>query len=384
MPAVRDRTARFEALTKGLSSVNVISNGSNGRKRPKPTSVGSKTFNTGSSFLARELDAVENLINLFVKEAKERSLYEDSGAVIATSTENIKSKLDTLQQTLVGLNKVATTANSSTQQRDHRLVVIRTLKSKFAKLTKDFKDNLEKRTKALASRQARQMKEFGVSKVQLKTQQRGRPNIFNPSRSQHLSKHGHDQLIHNPHASTTKIESGATSHSQFKPQQRKEFFAPPPPPAPTYFSNQNLGTRRRTGGISSPNNSDVQYVSQYQQYNPYQDQSGAQDDDKYNKPARKLQYDRSQNIKNRAVQAQHVESVITELSQVFSKVATLVSEQGELVTRIDDNLDVASTEIQAGQSELLKYYNTLSKERGLILKILAVVLAIALLFVLIY
>lgn len=228
-----------------------------------------------------------------------------------------------------------------------------TLNSKFAKLTKKFKDNLEKRTKALTSRQAEQVKQFGVSKAQLSTQAKGRPHLFNPSKAKHLNPQGKSQkLFQKP-------------KPQFQP-------ARPPPPGPSSVARRRNIQSPLGAGFPSQHHPDP-----FQQDDEYED--------KYNKSrGRKLQYDRSQNIQNRAVQAQHVEGIITELSQVFGKVATLVTEQGELVSRIDDNLDIANKEIQAGQSELLKYYNNLSKERALILKILAAVFAVMLLFIFVY
>lgn len=112
-------------------------------------------------------------------------------------------------------------------------------------------------------------------------------------------------------------------------------------------------------------------------------------DDKYNKhnsstKSKAQMFDRSYHQTKRAMEAQQVEKMISELSQTFTKMATLVAEQGEVVTRIDDNLDQTSAHIDSGQSELLKYYNTLSSERQLILKLIAVVFAIALLFVFVY
>mmetsp|Transcript_4519 Transcript_4519/g.5236 ORF Transcript_4519/g.5236 Transcript_4519/m.5236 type:complete len:188 (+) Transcript_4519:536-1099(+) len=187
------------------------------------------------------------------------------------------------------------------------------------------------------------MKQFGVSKVQLKSQQRGRPKVFNPSRTKEV-------LNQRNTIQQSQPAQGYGGHNARLGMRQNNVYAAPPPPAPTYVADQqNLGPRRR-GAVKQ----------------------------------RKLQYDRSQAIRNRAVQAQNVESIITELSQVFSKVATLVSEQGELVTRIDDNLDVANQEITAGETELLKYYNNLSKERQLIVKILIVVLVLALFFVFFY
>lgn len=85
----------------------------------------------------------------------------------------------------------------------------------------------------------------------------------------------------------------------------------------------------------------------------------------------------------RALNAQKVESVISELSTMFTDMAQLVEEQGELVNIIDDNLNESSKDIQAGQSELLKYYRNLNKEQQFILKIFAVIISLGVLIILI-
>jgi len=64
-----------------------------------------------------------------------------------------------------------------------------------------------------------------------------------------------------------------------------------------------------------------------------------------------------------------VEKQIAEMGSMFSKMATLVAEQGETVERIDDNMDESLTNVQSGQNELLKYFSSVSKDRQLIIKL---------------
>lgn len=86
----------------------------------------------------------------------------------------------------------------------------------------------------------------------------------------------------------------------------------------------------------------------------------------------------------RHLEAQQTEHLVNELSQSFSKMATMVHEQGEVITRIDDNLESSYLNIDKGQSELLKYYSTISKERQFIIKFLLVILFIGFIFILIF
>lgn len=75
-----------------------------------------------------------------------------------------------------------------------------------------------------------------------------------------------------------------------------------------------------------------------------------------------------------------VESTIVELGTVFTQVAGLVAEQGELIERIDADMDTASANVEAGYSELGKYFESVKKNRGLIIRLLLVTAFVVFLF----
>ncbi len=77
----------------------------------------------------------------------------------------------------------------------------------------------------------------------------------------------------------------------------------------------------------------------------------------------------------RADAVRQVESTIVELGEIFNQLATMVSEQGELVERIDANVDETASNMHAGQNQLMMYYNSISGNRSLILKVSFVLLA---------
>lgn len=77
----------------------------------------------------------------------------------------------------------------------------------------------------------------------------------------------------------------------------------------------------------------------------------------------------------RADAVRQVESTIVELGQIFNQLATMVTEQGEQVERIDANVEDTVTNMNAGQNQLLVYYNSIAGNRALILKVFGVLLA---------
>lgn len=75
-----------------------------------------------------------------------------------------------------------------------------------------------------------------------------------------------------------------------------------------------------------------------------------------------------------------VEATIVELGPLFTRMAGLVAEQGEVLARIDADIDEAHTNVEEGASELGKYLKSVQANRGFILKLFGVLLFVILLF----
>ncbi|KZP25407.1 t-SNARE [Athelia psychrophila] len=79
-------------------------------------------------------------------------------------------------------------------------------------------------------------------------------------------------------------------------------------------------------------------------------------------------------IQTRSTAIESIESTIAELGQIFTQLATMVSEQRETVQRIDaDVMDIA-TNVGGAQRELMKYYSSISSNRWLMLKVFGVLI----------
>ncbi|XP_068644938.1 uncharacterized protein [Aristolochia californica] len=65
----------------------------------------------------------------------------------------------------------------------------------------------------------------------------------------------------------------------------------------------------------------------------------------------------------RAVALQNVESTISELDGIFMQLATMVTQQGELAIRIDDNMDESLANKKSAGGALLKHLNRISSNR---------------------
>ncbi|KAK4388892.1 syntaxin [Sesamum angolense] len=85
-------------------------------------------------------------------------------------------------------------------------------------------------------------------------------------------------------------------------------------------------------------------------------------------------------MQSRAEALQNVESTIHELSSIFNQLATLVSQQGEIAIRIDENMDDTLANVEGAQGALLKYLNSISSNRWLMIKIFFVLIFFLMIF----
>lgn len=84
---------------------------------------------------------------------------------------------------------------------------------------------------------------------------------------------------------------------------------------------------------------------------------------------------------SRAQAVEHVQKTIGELAQIFQKMAVMVHSQEEMIQRIDQDLDATALNVDEGQQHLLKYFQYMSSNRGLILKVFLILIFFVIFFV---
>jgi len=88
-----------------------------------------------------------------------------------------------------------------------------------------------------------------------------------------------------------------------------------------------------------------------------------------------LVYDETdQYLSSRAETMQNIESTIVELGGIFQQLAHMVKEQEEMVDRIDTNIHDTELNVEAAHSEILKYFQSVTSNRWLMIKIFAVLI----------
>ncbi|TLS21887.1 uncharacterized protein PpBr36_09318, partial [Pyricularia pennisetigena] len=88
-------------------------------------------------------------------------------------------------------------------------------------------------------------------------------------------------------------------------------------------------------------------------------------------------------IQQRGEAIEAIEKTIAELGGIFGQLAGMVSEQSEMIQRIDANTEDVVDNVEGAQRELLKYWSRVSGNRMLIAKMFGVLMIFFLLWVLI-
>ncbi|MCJ1407350.1 cis-Golgi t-SNARE syntaxin [Ptychographa xylographoides] len=272
------------------------------------------------------MEKLERLAQL----ARRKTLFDDRPVEIAELTYVIKQDLSSLNSQISSLQslsksqhaQVARTTNVD-QEGEHNKNVVVLLQGKLADVSVNFKEVLEVRTKNIQASRSRT--ENFVSSV------------------------------------------SAQSHSQFDPQKSASpLYNTPtksPTPSPGYQNTQsdilNLDpSSTMTLGRGGPQ-SDQQLLMMEE----------AQPTNTY--------------IQARGQAIEAIEQTINELGSIFGQLAGMVSEQSEMIQRIDANTEDVVDNVQGAQRELLKYWSRVSGNRWLVAKMFGVLMIFFLLWVLV-
>jgi syntaxin 5 len=86
-------------------------------------------------------------------------------------------------------------------------------------------------------------------------------------------------------------------------------------------------------------------------------------------------------IQSRANTMMNIEQTIVELGTIFQQLAHMVKEQDEVILRIDTNIDDTQLNVEAAHGEIVKYFQTVTSNRWLMIKIFGVLIVFFIIFV---
>ncbi|XP_026408431.1 syntaxin-32-like [Papaver somniferum] len=330
----RDRTQEFLTVTERLKKSyspggqNNVPSSSNSRPEGPRSGISMQSeFNKRASKIGYGIHQTSQKLAKLAKLAKRTSVFDDPTVEIQDLTAVIKQDITALNSAVVDLQLVCNTQNDSgnisKDTTSHSTTVVDNLKNRLMSATKEFKEVLTMRTENLKVHESRRQ-------------------LFSSTASKEST---------NPFVRQRPLAGrGAASSST----------APPAPWANGQTSSSQLFPRKHNDGEPSKENQPLlqQHQQQQQQMVPLQDSY----------------------MNSRAEALQNVESTIHELGNIFQQLATMVSQQGELAIRIDENMDDTLANVEGAQGALLKYLNGISSNRWLMIKIFFVLIVFLMIF----
>ncbi|XP_073130518.1 syntaxin-32-like isoform X2 [Henckelia pumila] len=326
--SIRDRTQEFlgiaERVKKSFASPNGPSSSGSKTEVQRSATATQSEFNRRASKIGFGIHQTSQKLSKLAKLAKRTSVFDDPTMEIQEITAVIKQDITALNSAVVDLqllsNSRDASGNISSDTTTHSTTVVDDLKNRLMSTTKEFKDVLTMRTENLKVHEnRRQLFSSSASK-----------NATNPFVRQR-------PLVTKPAASTSAT--------------------PPLPWADGTQSSSQLFPKNQVDADTRPL-LQQQQNQQQQQMVPLQDSY----------------------MQSRAEALQNVESTIHELGNIFNQLATLVSQQGEIAIRIDENMDDTVANVEGAQGALLKYLNSISSNRWLMIKIFFVLIFFLMIF----
>lgn len=257
--------------------------------------------------------------------AKKTSVFDDPTLEIQELTAVVKKDIGALNNAVMDLqvlcNSQNESGNLSKDTTNHSTTVVDNLKNRLMSATKEFKEVLTMRTENLKVHENRRQ-------------------MFSSSAAKDAS---------NPFIRQRPLVP------------REASDAAPPAPWASDSATTPLFQRKKTNGdhgASSSSSSSPAFMQQQQ-----------------------LAVQQDSYMQSRAEALQNVESTIHELSNIFTQLATMVSQQGELAIRIDENMEETVANVEGAQGQLLKYLNSISSNRWLMMKIFFVLMVFLMIFI---
>lgn len=332
MSSIQDRTPEFRSIlaqaqkrllvnkTGARISTPIHNNSSSVSARPpRKSDFARKAAEIGTG-IAATVGKLERLAKL----AQRKTLFDDRPIEINQLTFVIKQDLAGLNQQIGQLSGILKQARQAAgkagdQEGTNNENIVTLLQGRLADVGLSFKDVLEVRTKNIQASRSRQ--DNFVSSVSTATAGQNLPLLGAPGARS-------DSPLYNS-------ASGRSSSSQ--PRRQDDLLSLEPP------TNGSSALARGSG-------SEQQMMLLEQ----------GQGDTAY--------------IQQRGEAIETIERTINELGGIFGQLAQMVSEQGDMIQRIDANTEDVVDNVQGAQRELMKYWNRVQGNRMLVAKMFGVLM----------
>lgn len=328
--SIQDRTREFNSILQDLQKRSNLQNRAVAQRQSllsasqkssangsaaEPTRRQRSEFARSAAQIGRGISGTVAKLERLAQLAKRKTLFDDRPVEIAELTYVIKQDLANINSqisTLQALSKNNMGRKGLDQEGEHNKNVVVLLQGKLADVSVNFKEVLEVRTKNIQASRSRQ-------------------DNFVSSAASHSQTHLDPGRTDSPLYNTPRSRSPRPSNN---PQ---DILSLDPP---------STSSSALTRGPQS--DQQLLMMEEAQPQNSY--------------------------IQERGQAIEAIERTISELGGIFGQLAQMVSEQSEMIQRIDANTEDVVDNVQGAQRELLKYWSRVQGNRWLVAKMFGVLM----------
>lgn len=432
-----DRTKEFYATVESiLSRKNNLEQQQLLHNQYSPPPQNKSEFTHVAATIGKDINSTVAKLQRLTQLAKRRTLFDDNPTEINDLIQVVKQDIGKINNKIDGLqrysqdhsrNRSRESTLSSKQAQEHSKNVIVSLQSKLATTSNEFKNVLEVRTQNMREQKSRR-DQYGTSSLDTS-------KIFNNFGSPHPANNSNVLPLYqtnSPHLSSSlsninNSSSANTNHSTILDGINLGLSASPSLSPSLNHLNTTPSNTNTTNSINNNNNNNYSGAADTVAPNllpPLANLVGssttttttttstltssqvAANSDKFisidmQEPPQNTSLGLNSIIGGGSQQQQQllanpihtdylesrsqaidsIESTIAELGQIYQHFAQVLAGQRETVQRIDDNIADVEMNVTGAQNQLMKYYNNISNNRWLILKVLGIVMIFFLIFV---
>ncbi|KAG6599743.1 syntaxin-like protein [Phytophthora cinnamomi] len=315
-----NRTADFAQLCQHFAA----SKGSAAPQKPAPAHSPlheNAQFNAAASDISKEVYQASRRLQQLTQLVRQNNMFNDPTEAINELAALVKKDITDINMQLDNLQEYINSKRQSAPSRQaarHSDAIVSLMKSNLMATTRGFKDILEVRQENMKLQQSRRARYGKTASSAL-----GKPLAFKAPQPPR-SNNSHTGSLQEVNLSSTLPRPGVGSASDSPSEEIQ--------PLITTMTQEQI-------------------VAEQQNY-----------------------------TESRAEAVSQIESHIVDIGQLFGRLSTLIHEQGDLVRRIDDNVEDSLVNVSSGEQELLKYFSSLSNNRLLALKVSAILLVFLIFF----
>ena len=392
IPPRVDRTEEFFRCVELFSEGKVVPKRYNGRHEAKGLMLDAENLNRQINFIDGQLQKLGKLVH-------KKGMFDNTTKEVNDLTALCKAQLERCNKDLKTLQQHGTVnVNQTTAQ--HFKILVDSLRRRLSDHGKKFKELLESRSEVL-KRQHKRRQNFASNDVAVAQL---------PPSAQSTNSATQNHLDGSRDAAPASLGAGLRQRASVRQSnlnRRHGDVGRPGDGENKKSRNEKVSsstTDRQNPYRSSAHNSRQRlphhnpYMSSggYAPVNPYINSGGGQPSSQNNTHATSIsvnnyqagyhsdfqtqQYYFKNDTSQRRSEAVQAAKTISTISSMWSQMTSLIAQQDEMLPSIEDNVFQAEVHINKGQNELLKYWQTVSSERALILKLFGVLLLIIFVF----